>query len=166
MRRLARPMLYGGTLVIVFASARYHAEFIGHYTFHTSDRAPWTIAYAIALCLAAYAFGLPDLSRDRSKWGPVFGAAMVGATVMSVLELLIGAQLLPRFVVFSSAVLVCPWFLACERLADLGRAHEEERDRVVLVASSAEQAALEDDIARDVERPVVVVASLTPSAAR
>jgi len=162
MRRLARPLLYLGTLGIVFGAARFHAQFIGHYTFHTSQRLPWTVTYAVALCIAAYGVGLPDLSRRRSAWGPAVSAAIVGAAVMSILQLLAGTPLLPRFVVFAAAAIACPWFAVCVAIAQAGRSRGEERDRVVLVAGPDEQAALEDEMRRDFERPAVLVDTLDP----
>jgi len=165
MRRLARSLLYAGTFGLVLGAARYHAQFIGHYTFHTSQRAPWTVAFAFALCLSAYGLGLPDLDRRRSAWGPAIGAAAIGAGAISALQLAMGSLLLPRFVVFSSAILACPWFAICVGIADIGRGREEERDRVVLVAGPEERAAFELEIDGDLERPAVLVKALAPSEA-
>src|SRR5213076_1037321 len=55
VRRLARPLLYFGTAVAVLAFAKEHAALVGHYSFHSSSRLPWTLAYIGLLCLAAYA---------------------------------------------------------------------------------------------------------------
>jgi lipopolysaccharide/colanic/teichoic acid biosynthesis glycosyltransferase len=163
VRRFARPLLYGGTFGIVLGMARYHAQFIGHYTFHTSQRVPWTVAYALALCLAAYGVGLPDLARRRGAWGPAIGAAGVGAGVISMVQLCLGSPLLPRFVVFSSAVLACPWFAVCVGIADIGRSREEGRDRVVLVAGPEERSAFELEIEGDLERPAALARALSPA---
>src|SRR5580765_4014128 len=57
VRRLARPLLYLGTAVAVLDFAKLHAARVGHYSFHTSSRLPWTLAYMVFLCLAAYAVG-------------------------------------------------------------------------------------------------------------
>jgi len=165
VRRVARPLLYLGTFGIVFGAARYHAQFIGHYRFQTSERLPWTAAYAVALCTAAYAAGLPDLSRRRSAWAPAAGAAAVGAAVISILQLTVGTPLLPRFVVFSAAIVSCAWFSVCVRVAEIGRTREEDRDRVVLVAGREEQAALEDEMRRELERPAVLVDTIDPDRA-
>jgi len=163
VRRFARPLLYLGTFGIVLAAARVHAQFIGHYRFHTSQRLPWTIAYAVALCVAAYGVGLPDQGRQRSAWGPALAAAGVGAAVISVLQLAVGAPLLPRFVVFAAGAATCPWFATCAVIADRGRTRGEDRDRVVLVAGPEEQAALEGEMERDFERPAVLVQTLDPA---
>jgi lipopolysaccharide/colanic/teichoic acid biosynthesis glycosyltransferase len=165
VRRLARPLLYTGTLGVVFGTARYHAQFIGHYRFHTSQRLPWTVAFAAALCLAAYAVGLPDLDRHRAAWGPAIVASASGAGAISLLQLVAGSPILPRFVVFSAAILAVPWFAICVGLADIGRSREEARDRVVLVAGPEERAALEAEMRQDLERPASLVYAMSPDEA-
>jgi lipopolysaccharide/colanic/teichoic acid biosynthesis glycosyltransferase len=166
MRRLARPLLYGGTVCIVVALGRYHAQFVGHYYFHSAQRLPWNLAFAALLCLSAYGMGLPDLDRRRSAWGPALAAGVSAALAISVVQVALGSLLLPRFVVFSSVAVAVPWFAACVGIADVGRSRDEDRDRVVLVAGPDEQAALEGDIAGDLERPAALVASLSVAAAR
>jgi hypothetical protein len=165
MRRLARPLLYVGTLAIVVGLGRYHAQFIGHYYFHGAQRLPWNLAYAAVLCLAAYGMGLPDLERDRSPWAASAGAAVVAAAAVSLVQLVAGSQILPRFVVFSAALLAIPWFALCVGVADIGRSRGEARDRVVLVSGPEERAALEAELGRDVERPAALVAALDPGEA-
>jgi lipopolysaccharide/colanic/teichoic acid biosynthesis glycosyltransferase len=165
MRRLIRPLLYLGTIAIVVGLGRYHAEFIGHYYFHSAQRLPWNLTYAGILCLAAYGVGLPDLDRKRSVWGPAFSAALLGAIAVSVLQIILGSLLLPRFVVFSSVLLVTPWFAMCVGFADIGRERDEDRDRVVLVAGTEEGGALESEIKGSLERPASLVASMLPEEA-
>jgi len=160
MRRVARPLLYLGTILIVVGLGRYHAQFVGHYYFHSAERLPWNVTYAVLLCIAAYGMGLPDLDRRRSAWGPAVSAALVGALTISALQLVLGSLLLPRFVVLSGVLLVTPWFALCVGIADIGRSRVEDRDRVVVVAGIEEQAALETDIEGDLERPAALVAEL------
>jgi lipopolysaccharide/colanic/teichoic acid biosynthesis glycosyltransferase len=166
MRRLVRPLLYLGTVGIVVGLGRYHAEFIGHYTFHTSQRLPWSLVYAVVLCLVAYGLGLPDLDTNRSPWGIALLASGVGAAVISVIQLVLGSLLLPRFVVFCGAVLTVPWFVLCVGLADIGRSRLQSRDRVVLVAGPDEQSALELEMWGELERPAVLATVLTPEQAQ
>ena len=146
MRKLIRPILYLGTVGILLALGRYHAQFVGHYVFHSSERLPWTLAYAFVLCLAAYGLGLPDLDRRRSAWGPCFAAGAIGAGVVSAAQLVVGSQVLPRFVVFAGFGLAVPWFAMCVGFADIGRTKEEDRDRVVLVAGADEELAFETEM--------------------
>jgi hypothetical protein len=86
MRRFARPLLYLGTILIVVGLGRYHAQYIGHYYFHSAQRLPWNLTYAGLLCLAAYGVGLPDLDRRRSAWGPAATAALIGAVCVSLVQ--------------------------------------------------------------------------------
>jgi lipopolysaccharide/colanic/teichoic acid biosynthesis glycosyltransferase len=165
VRRVARPLLYLGTAGIVVGLGRYHAQFIGHYYFHSSQRLPWTLGYAATLCLFAYGMGLPDLERRRSAWAASFGATFLAALSISTLQLLLGSLLLPRFVVLSSVALVTPWFAVCVGIADIGRQREEERDRVVLVAGPEEHAALAADLSSSLERSAALVAWLRPEEA-
>jgi lipopolysaccharide/colanic/teichoic acid biosynthesis glycosyltransferase len=165
MRRLARTLLYAGTVGIVVGLGRFHAQFIGHYYFHT-QRLPWTLAYALVLCLAAYSLGLPDLDRRRSVWVPALGAVGLGALAISAVQLLLGSLLLPRFVVFSAAVVAVPWFALCVGVADIGRQRDRGRDRIVLVGGPEEQATFEADLESDLERPAALAAMLLPEEAR
>ena len=159
MRRLARPLLYLGTVAIVVGLGRYHAQFVGHYYFH-SQRLPWNVGFALVLCLVAYGLGLPDLDRKRRAWGPCIAAGLLGAALVSAVQLVLGSQLLPRFVVLASTALVVPWFAICVGLADIGRAKEEERDRVVLVGGAEEHGALEAELRGELERPASLVGVL------
>jgi len=165
MRRLARPLLYSGTIAIVVGLGRYHAQFIGHYYFHSAQRLPWNLTYAGLLCLAAYGAGLPDLDRERSPWAAAGGAALSGAVAISIVQLLLGSLFLPRFVVFSSVLLLTPWFAMCVGVADVGRSRDEGRERVVLVAGAEEQLALHSEMSADLERPAVLVGLLSPKLA-
>ena len=64
MTRTARFALYLGTALCVVALSKAHAvEY--HYTWSGSSRFAWSVAYVGALCLAAYAFGLPELPRSH-----------------------------------------------------------------------------------------------------
>jgi lipopolysaccharide/colanic/teichoic acid biosynthesis glycosyltransferase len=162
VRRLARPLLYVGTVGIVLALARIHAQFIGHYVFHASDRLPWTIAYAVLMCLSAYGVGLPDGVRGwRSETSSALAAAVGGAVAISAIQLALGSLLLPRFVVFLGALSVVPWYVACAELAQVGHSRESRRDRVVAVVSSDEAEALRKDMAGASEKPATLVAVLS-----
>jgi len=118
------------------------------------------------LCVAAYGFGLPDVPRTKKAMlSSSVGAAFLGALVMSVVQLLVGDALLPRFVVFGSAILLPDWYRLCVRLSAGGRAYGEARDRVAVVAASDEIAALESELEALPERPASIVAGITPEEA-
>src|SRR4051812_47997051 len=140
IRRAARPLLYLGTAAAVLGLAKIHARYIGHYVLHSTQpsRLAWTLAYIAILGVAGYGAGLPDLPRSqRQALTSSVGAPIAAAATVSVIQLLLGDALLPRFVVFGSAVLLVPWNLLCVALAYGGRAQGERRDRIFAVASDA-----------------------------
>ena len=165
VRRLARPLLYGGTVVAVLGFGKYHAAFVGGYSLHQSSRLGWSVLYAGLLALAAYALGLPDLRAGLRALPAAAGAAGVAAATVSLAQFASGSLALPRFVVFASALVLVPWYALCAAVAEDGRDRDEGRDRVLAVVGAAEAEALEADIEAAPERPVSVVAVLDPAIA-
>ncbi|MGH9152644.1 MAG: hypothetical protein ACRD03_09660 [Acidimicrobiales bacterium] len=169
MRRAARLLLYLGTAAFVLTLGRYHAVDVADppYDYLDSFRFAWSLGYISILCIAAYGFGLPDLARG---WRPAVGMAVTssvaGALAISVAQLALGSALLPRFVVFGTALLVVPWYVLCAALSSGGRLRQEERDRVVLVAGAEDTDALRADLERRPERPARLVAVVAPDEAR
>jgi lipopolysaccharide/colanic/teichoic acid biosynthesis glycosyltransferase len=86
----------------------------------------------------------------------------VGAGAVSVVQLLVGDALLPRFVVLGAAVLTVPVQLLAWRLATHGRERQQHRDRLVVVGSVAglEFTRLVEDLADAPEVPAQLVAHL------
>jgi lipopolysaccharide/colanic/teichoic acid biosynthesis glycosyltransferase len=158
-----------GPLLVVLAMSKIHAAYVADppYDYTGSFRFAWSLAYAATLGLAAYGVGLPELSRGpRSAVSATATiASIAGAGVVSVVQLLVGDALLPRFVVFGSAVLVVPVQVLAWRLSDQGRARQEHRDRLVVVGSGDELVHLVDDLARSPEVPAVLVSHLTTAEA-
>lgn len=162
MRRASRPLLYGGVLAVVFSLAVVHARWIGHYAFTGSTRFAWTAVYAAILCVLAYGFGLPDAHRDRrSALGASVGAAFLGAFAISLVQLFVGDALLPRFVVFGSALLLPDWYRLCVAMSAGGRSRAEARDRVVVVGDPDDVCALDRELHAVPERPALMVAHLS-----
>lgn len=161
MKRAARPLLYAGILAIVFGLARIHSGREG-YDLTDSFRFSWTITYCVLLGVAAYGSGIPDLPRTWRQAATstvlAVGAAVLG---ISLLQLVSGSALLPRFVVFGSMVPVAAWALVCTALANGGRVRSEQRDRIVLVSGPGEAAALRDELAASPERPGVLLDHLS-----
>jgi lipopolysaccharide/colanic/teichoic acid biosynthesis glycosyltransferase len=167
VRRLARPVLYLGVFAAVLGLAKVHAALIGHYDLTGSGRLAWTLVYAGILCATAYGFGLPEVPRTRAAAvSTSVAASFTAALAVSVLQLFVGDALLPRFVVFGSALLLPDWYRLCTRLASGGRLRAEARDRVVVVGRRDEVAALDLELHGLPERPASVVASLDLPAAQ
>ncbi len=162
MLRLARWSLLALTVGVVLGLGWFHAAEIGSYPFVASSRFGWSVAYVVMLAVAAYGVGLPDLPRNvyQALWSAL-GAAALGALGISVAQLLLGSQLLPRFVVLeighgstsasctapATAVSSAPWTLlvalawstmASSLRATNGTTHQRHRQRTdpyaVLVA--------------------------------
>ena len=142
------------------AHAALHDE-----VYFRSFRLWWALAYIVLLCGAAYAIGFPDLLRARQAPLAAAGAVAVAAVGMSLIQLVAGTALLPRFVVFAVAVALVPWYVLCTALASKGRAGAEERDRVVIVGETSEAQSLRDELGRTPERHAQLVGAVTASEA-
>jgi lipopolysaccharide/colanic/teichoic acid biosynthesis glycosyltransferase len=163
MRRLARVLVLLGALASVFGFAKIHAA-THEYLFTASGRLGWSLGYVAVLLVAAYAVGLPSLPPSRNKLLVSAGGAALGATLMSVVTLVAGGQLLPRFVIFGAAAAVTPAYLLAALVAEGGRQRAEARDRVIVVGDGEEGELVRSELARDPERPAVVVGTYTTAA--
>ena len=165
MRRLARPLLLAGIAFAVLGLSKAHAEAHG-YDYTSSFRFAWSIAYIGLLGAACYGAGLPELPRNR-RTAALTAAASTGAAAlaMSVLQLVVGSALLPRFVVFGTPVLLLPIAVLCSSLAREGRVRDGQRDRVVAVAGPDESANLSRELDGQPERPAVLAWVLSPEEA-
>ncbi len=162
MRRLARVLLVGGIAAAVVGLSKAHAAAHG-YDYTSSFRFAWSLAYMGLLWAASYGAGLPDLARTRRS-AALAAAASTGAAAlaMSVLQLVMGSALLPRFVVFGAPALLVPFAVLCSSLARDGRERDGQRDRVVAVAGPEESANLSRDLDAHPERPAVLAWVLSP----
>jgi lipopolysaccharide/colanic/teichoic acid biosynthesis glycosyltransferase len=160
--------MYAGIVVTVLGLSKLHAGWVADppYDYTASSRFAWSLAYIAVLAVTAYGIGLPDLPRTRrAAVASAIGAPVAAALGMSLVQLLAGTALLPRYVVFGSAVCLVPWYLACVALSTGGRRDALDRDRVVVVGDRTEVAALRDEVDRFAELPADVVAVLAPSEA-
>lgn len=158
MARGARLALYGGIVGAVVGLSVVHARLIAEppYSYTGTFRFGWSLLYIGLLIVTAYGFGLPDVPRSpRSALLTSIGAALAGALAMSVVQLFVGDALLPRFVVFGSAIVLVPWYLLCAGLAGGGSA-SIARDRALVVGDSVDPALLRDEVDRNPEKPVLV----------
>src|SRR3954462_15066471 len=112
-----------------------------------SSRLTWAVVYIVLLAVSAYAVGLPDLRCTMRS--AVAGAAVstaLAAGGMSLVQLVLGSLLLPRFVIFSSALVLIPWYAICASAATDGRDRDEGRDRILAALGPAEAATLEVEL--------------------
>lgn len=160
--RWGRVAVYAGVVLTVAGLSKAHA-IVHEYSWSGSSRLAWSLGYVLLLCLAAYSVGLPD--QPRSRLGALRAAVIatgVAALFMSGVQLFAGDALLPRFVVLGSAFVLVPWLVLCAALEQDAEGRAGERDRLLVVATADEVAALEDDLAHAAERPAIVVGWLSP----
>jgi lipopolysaccharide/colanic/teichoic acid biosynthesis glycosyltransferase len=159
-RRFARVLTYAGIAGVVLGLGLVHASWLADppYAFTGTFRFFWSLVYVVLLGVTAYGLGLPDLSRSAGQGlRTAVMAAAGGAVAISLVQLVAGDALLPRFVVFGSAILLVPWYLLCAGIADTGAAGGTARDRVLVVSDTASLTGLRHEVARGAERPVRVV---------
>ncbi len=164
MQRLSRALLVGGVVATVVGLSKLHAAIVAvpSYDYSGSPRLAWSLAFVAVLAVAAYGAGLPDLPRTlRSASVSSVAAAGAAGVALSVIQLVTGDALLPRFVVFGSALVLVPWYVLCATLASRGRGAATDRDRVVVVAGPGEVALLDEELDGVPDRPASIVANLT-----
>ncbi len=168
MSRLGVLVLPAGVIAVVVGLSRFHAATANpSYDYLRSFRFGWSLLYMAILMVAAYAVGLPDVPRRRRQMiGASVTAVLLGASGISIAQLAVGSSLLPRLVVFGSALLLVPWFMVCSWLSALARHADEERDRVVVVGEGEDASALAAEISRSAERPASLEAVICPDDAR
>lgn len=153
------------TPAVVLGLSRWHA-ITNAYDFTGSFRFAWALSFASILVVSAYAFGLPDAVHARRSAGPALAAVGAGAGSISLLQLVVGDALLPRSVVFGSAILLAPCYIVLAVIASGGATRQEDRVRVLFVGSEPEAAALAVDVRMMPEHPVQLASVLTPTEAR
>jgi len=163
MLRAARLVSLGGGTVAVIALSKVHAAAIAYppYDFTGGPRLWWALGYIGFLLLTTYAVGLPDQPRTASgaAWLALLSAS--GAALgVSVVQLVVGDALLPRFVVFGAVLVDVPIQVLANLMARRGREREGSRDRVLLVSSPIERAQLVDDLRMEPERSVTLAGTM------
>jgi len=148
--------------VAVLGLGKIHAT-ANSYDYTASVRFAWSLAYVALLCAAAYGAGLPELpASSRSAALTAAASTAAAALAMSLLQLVVGSALLPRFVVFGVPLVVIPFAVACSSVARRGTERAGQRDRVVAVAGAEESANLSRELDLQPERPAVLTWVLAP----
>ena len=161
VQRAVRWLVYAVTLGVVVGLGELHAHLIGNYQFLSGDRGPWDAAYVVILALAAYGVGLPDVPRTvLGAWVSAALAVATAAVVMSVIQLVVGTNVLPRFVIFGAVVILVPSYAMLAIASEHIRRHDEVSDRVLVIARRDHIGALRSDVERAPERPAALVAAI------
>ena len=166
MRHAARIGLYVAITSVVLGLSKVHAA-AHSYDFTASARFGWALAFIVIVCLATYSFNLPELVPSRrAAWTASLGAAAVSAVTMSLIQLGLGSELLPRSVMFGTALVVVPLGVLSAAAGHDAFDRVRERDRVVLIGDIDDRDALAAELDSAPERPAMVVATLTVPEAR
>jgi lipopolysaccharide/colanic/teichoic acid biosynthesis glycosyltransferase len=163
MRRLRQFAVGLAPIVVVLALGELHAHLIGHYPFTGTQRFAWTTGYVLLLEGFAYIAGVLD--DERSTVGVLWSAivaAFGGALAISLIQLTLGSLLLPREVVFGSALILFPFYVVMGLISQ--PSWREGGDRILAVVAPDEGLALEADFRRAPERPGHLVDVLDPAA--
>ncbi len=162
MRALIRFMVPASVVIVLVALGVAHATLIGHYRFAGGERFAWYTVYAVFLIIAGEALGIPRIrGRMNALWSSL-AATLLAAAGMSLVQLLVATPVLPRFVVFASALCLIPvWTMLCIASESI-RQRDAGRDRVVVVVDeTGEIDRLEREIDRAPERNASLVACTT-----
>jgi lipopolysaccharide/colanic/teichoic acid biosynthesis glycosyltransferase len=107
--------------------------------------------------LSFYAVGVPDRPRTRAD---ALSASLIGcgaATVgVSLLQLVVGDALLPRFVVLGSGVILVPLAVLCTRVAQDLDGRSKVAERVLMVGDLSVISTAVIDVETIPERPVTL----------
>ena len=164
-RRLSLLATFVGPVVVVLGMSKVHAAWVADppYDYTGSFRFAWSLAYVVILLVTTYGVGLPDLAKSWTaslKLAVVASAASAG--VVSLVQLVVGDALLPRFVVFGAALVLVLWHLIVSALVRKGFGREAERDRIVLVSGAREAGRLGAEMRSTPEKPWTLHRHLLP----
>ncbi len=150
--------------MVVGGLEEFHAHFVGHYPFTQLPRFAWLWVFVLLVLVTTYAVGIPD---DVGSGGDalVRAAIALGASagIVSVIALLAGTPLLPRFTVLTSVAFLAPIDAAVSVLARRGQHREGEAERVLAIVGDAEASSLAAELERSPERRALLVASCLPA---
>ncbi|MBK5222389.1 MAG: sugar transferase [Acidimicrobiia bacterium] len=166
MAHLTRLLHVLAIPAVVLGLSKVHASVVAvdSYDFTSSSRLTWAAAFIVLIWVAAYAVGLPALVRTiRAAFTSALVAVVIGVGGVSAAQLVLGDALLPRFVVFGSALVLVPVLGAVGALGMRTMQRAAQRERVFFVGGVAEAAQLQEDLHEGLERPAVLLAAATVS---
>jgi len=165
MSRPVKWLLPVLTLAVVIATEVVHSHYVARHVYSLTEepRFRWILIFIALIWATSYAAGLPDgggrLSRQFAR---AFAALVAADVIISVLQLFTGAQLLPRFVVFVSSVILVPVFVLVSGLSGVTQRRRANLDRVVAIVAGEEANRLVRDTQQLAERPALLVAVARP----
>ncbi|MFT7476235.1 MAG: lipopolysaccharide/colanic/teichoic acid biosynthesis glycosyltransferase [Verrucomicrobiales bacterium] len=166
MRWAPRIAYWAGLFAIVLVFGSVHSTLWADvpYEFVGSFRFTWSLVLLAALIPSTYAMGLPEQTRTRSG---VIMASLAACTlavmVVSLAQLALGSQLLPRSMLGLLLLLSPPWTLLCwNAVADFAE-RDGERTRLFLIAEKVEEfGSISFDLEYSAEKPARLMGMITP----
>ena len=165
MSRPVKWLLSVVTLAVVLGTEVVHSHLIARHSYSLTQepRFRWILIFVALIWVTSYAAGLPDsVGRLSRRLARSFAALAVADIIISILQLFTGAQLLPRFVVFVSSLVLVPIFVVISSISSITQRRRAYQDRVVAVATSEEAARLTNDVPRLARRPAQLLAVVQP----
>jgi lipopolysaccharide/colanic/teichoic acid biosynthesis glycosyltransferase len=124
------------------------------------------VAFVLAVSIAAYVFGLPHSpSRSRAVLASV-ASPFVGHVVVALMQMASTSRLLPRSVMFGASITLVPVLFAIWAGSRWIGSAMHDRQRVALVADSAEVEEMREGLANPSVRSARLVESMTLDVAR
>jgi exopolysaccharide biosynthesis polyprenyl glycosylphosphotransferase len=165
MSRPLRLLVLVLAMAVVVSLGEVHAHFIAPhpYPFTGTFRFTWLVVYIFLIWVTTYASGVLEARRSLGS-AVVRSVVSLGsaAIIVSLLALVDGTQLLPRFVVFGSALALLPIWIVASGASTRSHRRREALERVLAVVSGDEAALLFRDLEVAPERLATVVAHCTP----
>jgi exopolysaccharide biosynthesis polyprenyl glycosylphosphotransferase len=166
MSRPLRLLVLVLTIGVVVALGEIHAHLIARhpYSFTGTSRFVWLVVYIALILTATYTAGAFEAGRTVGS-AAFRSAVALGAAALSVsvLTLIVGTPLLPRFVVMGSALTLFPLWVLASGETTRSRRRREALERVLAVVSPEEAETLLRDLDVARERHATVVARCAPS---
>lgn len=160
--KLLTPLV---TVAVVLGAEIVHAEFIGMYPVTAEPRFAWVLALVAILWVTTYAVGVNDpVGTDGSRLLRAAGAVGAAVIVVSLVQLVSGEPLLPRFVLLITFAVLTPTLTLVSAVGEHSRLASTQ-ERVVAVVGAEESERLLREIVRAPERPAHIAALIDPASA-
>ncbi len=170
LRSESASIFFAGLAAAPIALGAVHASWLAPvpYPYLGSYQMFSAIALGLSLAVSAYAVGLPDGPESRgAAIGRTFVAFVVAAVLISVGQLVLGTQLMPRSVLGLVSVTSIPWALIGWNLSNDLNEREVEKSSVFMISERHDDvAALEAELVLSPERSARIVGDARPDGIR
>lgn len=134
-----------------------HAHYIGDYPVTQEPRFGWVLVLAFLMLVTTYAAGVTEqLIEPRSRFARAVGAVVAADLVLSVIQLLARAPLVPLFVLGLSSLLIMVATALLATFSERSRVHQGIQEQVVALVNVGDQDQLHKDMKGPLERPAAL----------